>query len=156
MSWLLSVRSCHCHRYSSQNTISIVFGLEESIAQRNSINAPHVRILDEIWIDEEENRHVHRLARVQPLLLKTETLNLAKVWRHLRRCDRICRHSYDIGLGLVGRSVESERCLARKDADLSLLGSEFPGKNIRDAAIKGDSEATVVLDRAQAFGWVTA
>lgn len=52
---------------------------EECIRQRYRINSPHRRIIHEIRIDEEEYRHIHRLAGIQPLLFKTKTLNLAEI-----------------------------------------------------------------------------
>ena len=51
-----------------------LFGLEESVGQSDGVDSGHPRVGVELWIDVEENGHVHLLVRVQSLLLKTEAL----------------------------------------------------------------------------------
>jgi hypothetical protein len=58
--------------------------LEESVAECDFIDARHGRVLGKLRVDVEEDGHVHLLVRVQPLLLKAETLDLVKVLASLR------------------------------------------------------------------------
>lgn len=134
--------------------ILIVLGLEKRVTQRHSLNPLHVDIVHKVGINIEENRHVDRLAGVQPLLLEAKALNLAEIRRHLPRCDRVRSHSDNILVRLVGRGVESERGFAREHAHFALLGDELPGQNVRDRAVEGDADARVVFDRLEALGGV--
>lgn len=79
---------------------------EKSVRQGNRINPLHIRIRRKIRINEEENRHIHRLPRIKLLLLKAEALNLAEIRRHLSRRHAICCDSNDIRRTLVRRGVE--------------------------------------------------
>lgn len=113
---------------------------EESIIQRNSINPPHTRIPQKLRINIKENRHIHRLPLIQPLLLKAKTLYLAKIRRHLRRRHTIRRDADNILLfTLVRGSIEGERGLAGEDADLALLRGELPGQDVGGGAGEGDA-----------------
>ena len=113
---------------------------EERVVQGNGIDALHRRILQELRIDVEEHRHIHRLTLVQPLLLETKALNLAEVRRNLCWCDAICRHSDDIFLfTLVRSSVESQRSFPGQDTHFSLLRRELPRQYIRSAPSERDS-----------------
>ena len=76
--------------------ILVILGLEERIAQCDSLNALHTRILCKLRVNIKEDWHVHRFASIQSLLLKAETLDLAKVWSDLSWCDRICSYANDI------------------------------------------------------------
>jgi hypothetical protein len=134
--------------------ILIILSLEKRVTQRHSLNPLHINIVHKVRVNIEENWHIDRLARIQPLLLKAKTLNLAEIRRHLPRRDRVCGHSDDILIGLVGRSVEGERCFAREHAHFALLGNELPGQDIRDRAVEGDANARVVFDRLEALGGV--
>jgi hypothetical protein len=107
--------------------VFVVLRLEERIAQSDSLNALHTRILCELRIDVEEDRHVHCLSSIQPLFLEAETLDLAKVWSDLSWCDRVGGHANNVFWRFIGRGVESEGSLAGKDSDFALLGDEFPG-----------------------------
>ena len=79
---------------------------KKRITQRDLLNAPHVRVIHKIRINIKENRHINRLARIQPLLLKAKTLNLAKIRRHLSRSNTIRRYADDILVTLIRRRVE--------------------------------------------------
>ena len=79
---------------------------EERIIQGDRLDPLHIHILHKLRIDVEEDWHIYSLTRAQPLLLKAETLNLAEVWRHLRRRYTVRRHTDDIITALVRRGVE--------------------------------------------------
>lgn len=67
--------------------ILIILRLEERITQGNRLYTLHVRIRHKLRINVKEHRHIHRLARIQPLLLKAKALNLTKV-----RCNLAWRY----------------------------------------------------------------
>ena len=134
--------------------ILIIFGLEERVTQRHSLNPLHIDIVHKVRVDIKENRHVHRLARIQPLLLKAKALNLAEIRRHLPRRDRVRGHTNDVLVRLVGRGVEGECGFAREHAHFALLGNELPGQDVRDRAVEGDADARVVFDGLEALGGV--
>lgn len=142
------------HRHRPQMPILIILRLEERVTQRHSLNPLHVDVVHKVRINIEENRHVHCLARIQPLLLKAKTLNLAEIRRHLPRRDRVRSHSDDILVRLVGRGVESQRGLARENTHFALLWNELPGQDVRDRAVEGDADARVVFDGLEALGGV--
>jgi len=93
--------------------ILIISRFEERITQSDLLNALHIRIIDEIRIDIKEHWHVNCLPSIQSLLLETETLDLAEIWRHLRRRNAICRHPNDIVFSLVCSCVERQCRLSR-------------------------------------------
>ena len=94
-------------------TVLVVLGFEKRITQRHGLDPLHIRIHDKLGINVKEHRHVHRLARIQALLLKAEALDLAEIRRHLTRRDAVRRYANDIFAGLVRCGVESERRFAR-------------------------------------------
>ena len=58
-----------------------------------------VTYVDKLLVNEVEDRHLNKLVRLYPLLLKTETLNLVKVRRRLREMQMkllsyIAHHTY--------------------------------------------------------------
>ena len=110
---------------------------KKSIRQSNSINALHGRILCKIWIDKEENRHIHRLAGIQLLLLKAEALNLAEVRRNLARGHAVRGNADNVSRTLVGGRVKGKSRFAGQDADFALLRRELPGKHVRHGAVEG-------------------
>lgn len=114
------------HRDRRQMSVFVVLRLEERIAQCDSLNALHARILCKFRIDVEEDRHVHRFPSIQSLLLEAETLNLAKVWSDLSRCNGVGGYANDVFWRFVGCSVESESGFAREDSDFALLRNELP------------------------------
>ena len=73
--------------------------LKECIRERHRIDFAHPPILEERWVNVEEDRHVYRFSREEPLLVKAEALDLIKVLpglqrRHVVRCnpdDRLAR-----------------------------------------------------------------
>lgn len=69
---------------------------KECIVQSDSLNTPHIRILDEFRINVKEDGHIDRLAFIESLLLETKALNLTEIWRHLRRRDAIRCDSDDV------------------------------------------------------------
>lgn len=112
---------------------------KERVVQSDGVNPLHIRVLQKLRVDVEEDGHVDRLALVQPLLFETETLYLAKVRRDLRRCHTVCCHADDVLLlALVGGSVERQSGLAGQHSYFSLLGREFPGQDVRGRACEGD------------------
>lgn len=125
---------------------------KEGITQRDSLNALHVQIIQQIGIEIEEDGHVHRLARIQPLLLKAETLDLAEIRRTLRRRHAVRRHANDVAVAVVGRRVKGQRRLAGEHADLALLGGELPGEDVGGGGVEGDSDTFGVLDGDDALG----
>lgn len=74
---------------------------EKGVRQCNGIYSPHIRVLHEIRINEEENRHVDRLPCIQPLFFETEALYFTKVWRNLWWRNAVCCNANDITLALV-------------------------------------------------------
>lgn len=86
---------------------------EKSIRQRNRINILHSRILRKIRINKKEYRHIHRLARIQFLFLKAETLDLTKIRCYLSRRNAVgCNTNYVVG-SFVGGCIESQGGFAR-------------------------------------------
>lgn len=103
---------------------------EESIVQRQLLDTSHIRIIHEIRIDIEEDRHVDRLPRIQPLLLEAETLNLAKVRRYLTRCHAVRRHPDDVLVAFIRCGIECQCCLAGEHPHLALLWYELPRQHV--------------------------
>lgn len=128
---------------SSQHT-------EERVTQRNLLNAPHIRIIDKIRINIEENGHIDGFPSIQSLLLKTKTLNFAEIWRHLSRCHTIRCHPNYVFVGLVCSSIKCQCRFPRQDPDLALLWCEFPRQDVGDRAIEGNTDAFRIRDRLQA------
>jgi hypothetical protein len=114
---------------------------KKCIAQGNLLNPLHVRIIHEIRVNIEENRHIDCLPSIQSLLLKTETLDFAEIRRYLTRGDTVGRHANDILLAFICSCVESESRFTRKYFDLALLGHKFPRQDIRDGPVKGNAYA---------------
>lgn len=107
--------------------ILIILSLEKRITQRHRLNPLHIDIRDKLRINIKKHGHIHRLARIQPLLLEAKALDLAEIRRHLAGRHRVRGHADDVLVGLVGRRVEGQRGFAGQDADFALLGHEFPG-----------------------------
>lgn len=105
---------------------------EERITQCHCLNTLHVHVVEQIRIQVEEYRHIHGLSRIETLLFETEALDLAEIRRTLRGRHTVGGHSNDILVALVGRLVECERSLARKNTDFALLRDKLPGENIGD------------------------
>lgn len=124
--------------------VLIVLGLEKRITQSNCFNALHIWICHKFGINVEEDGHIHSLSSIQPLLLETKALNLAKVRGYLPWSDRVGGYTDDVLGGLVGRSVEGQGGFAGKNAYLALLGNEFPWKHIGNRAIERYANARVV------------
>lgn len=131
---------------ASYFSLSHVKRTEERIAQCHRLDTLHVHIVEQIRIQVEENRHVHSLACIETLLFKAETLDLAEVRRTLRGRHTVCSHSNDVLVTLVGRLVECQRGLARKDTDFSLLRDKLPGQDVGDRSAEGDLDSLGVFD----------
>ena len=112
---------------SGENIRASITHTEECVRECDRINPSHSGIFDKVWIDEEEHRHIDALPSIQPLLLKTETLNLAEIRRDLCRRYTIRSDADNITIRLICRSVESEGRLSRENADFTLLRRELPG-----------------------------
>lgn len=85
---------------------------KERIRQSNGIDLGHCGIVDEVRINEEEDRHVDRLASIQSLFFKTKALYLAKVGGHLGRRNTVGRHPNDILGAFVRSRVKCQRGLS--------------------------------------------
>jgi hypothetical protein len=114
---------------------------EKRITERNLLNPLHIRILHKLRINIKEHRHIHRLPRIQPLFLEAKTLNLAKIRRYLSGRNAVCRHADDIFRRFVRRSIKRECSFTRQDTHFALLGSEGPGKDVRDGPVEGYADA---------------
>lgn len=136
--------------------ILVVLCLEECIAQRDRLNTLHIRIRHKLGINVEKHRHIDRLTRIQPLLLKTKALDLAKVGRNLARCHGVGGHADNVLRGLVRRRVKGQGRLARQHAHLALLRYKLPGKHVRHGAVECDADARVVGHGLQTLGGVNA
>jgi len=126
--------------------VLIIFRFEECITERNLLNALHIDIIHKLRINVKENRHIDRLARIQPLLLEAEALDLAEILRHLSRGNTVCRNTDDVLVRGVRRRVECQRRLSGQHAHFSLLRDKFPGKDVGDGAIEGHADALCVGD----------
>jgi hypothetical protein len=122
--------SCHSGWQCGQNSILIVSGLEESIAQCDCVNPLHRRILDKVWIDEEEYWHVHSLPCIQSLFFKAKALNLAEIWSNLGRGNTIRCNSNDISFAIVCSSEEGQSSLTWQDPHFTLLRSKLPWQDV--------------------------
>lgn len=90
-----------------------VLHTEKSVGEYDSINFTHSGVINKIWINEEEYRHIDCFASIQSLLLKAEALNFAEIRGHLTRRHTVGCHADDVFVALVRSSVESKRCLSR-------------------------------------------
>lgn len=133
---------------------TVVSRLEEGIRQCDLHNTLHRWVITELRINIKENRHIHRLPRIQPLFLKTKTLDLRKVLRDLARGDGVGSYADDVFGGLVCGGVEGEGGFPREDAHFALLGLEGPGKDVRDGTVECYAYAGCALDWAEGFGRV--
>lgn len=119
----------------------VVFRFEKSIIQRNRINPLHIWILQKFGINVKENRHIHRLASIQPLLLEAETLNLTEIRRHLTRCHAVCCHAnYILLLAQIRCGVKCQRRLTGQYPHFALLWGEFPWQDIGCGSREGDAQ----------------
>ena len=134
--------------------VIIVPGFEECIIQGHRLDAFHIHILQQIGIEVEKHRHIHGLTSSQALLLETEALNLAKVWRNLGGRDAVSRDADDILVGVVSRCVEGQRRLAGQHAHLALLRDKFPRQHVGDGRGKGHADALSVPDGFETGGKV--
>lgn len=99
---------------------------EKCVGERNRINPLHCRIRYEVWINEEEHRHIDRFPSIQFLLLETKALDLAEVRRNLARRNTICCNPNNVRRSLIRGRVKCKRCLPGKNSDFALLRCEFP------------------------------
>lgn len=81
-------------------------------------------------------------------------MDLAEIRRHLPRSDRVRSYANDILFRGVGGSVKSQGGLSWKHAHFALLRDELPGKNVRNAAVEGDSDSRVRFDGFEALGGI--
>ena len=85
---------------------------KEGIRQRYRLDTPHVQVGQKVWVQVEEDRHVHRLPGAQSLLFKAKTLDLAEIGSYLAGCYAVCSDPNDVGIAQVGGCVESKRSFA--------------------------------------------
>lgn len=140
---LIIPRLCEIVNNAFTNNAIAVFQTltKECITQSNLLDPLHIRIIHKVRINVEENRHIHRLARIQPLLLKTKTLDLTEIGRYLCGRHAVCGNAYDVSIALVHCGEESQRCFPRKDSDLALLWRELPWQDIGHVPFEGNSES---------------
>jgi hypothetical protein len=138
----------------AQMAVLVVPRLEKGIAERDSLDVLHVDIIDKVGINVKKHGHVDRLTRIQPLLLKTEALNLAKIRRDLAGGDRVGGDADNVLVRLVRRRVKGQRRLAGQHTHLALLRHKLPRKHIRHGSVEGDADARVRLNGLQALGRV--
>ena len=105
----ISISSPILHRYQRGRTPHT----EKCIRKRDSVNLVHGWIIHKVRINEKKYRHIYRLPRIQPLLLKAETLNLAKIRRHLCRRHTVRSHAYNIFTAFVRGGVKGKSGFAR-------------------------------------------
>jgi hypothetical protein len=74
----------------------IIPRLEKRITQRHRLNALHIRIHNKLGVNVKEHRHIHRLARIQSLLLEAKALDLAKIWRYLAGRHAVRCHANNV------------------------------------------------------------
>lgn len=151
---LQRVSLAHLLRHGSQMSVFVVLRLEERIAQCHRLDPLHSDIIRKFRVNVEKDRHVHGLARIQPLLLEAKALDLGEIRRHLARCHAVGSHPNDILFRRIGGCVEGQRRLSRQDSHFALLGDKLPGKDVRGGAVECYAYARVVLDGAEAFGGV--
>ena len=133
---------------------AIIPRLKKRITERHLHNPLHRRIITKLRINIKENRHIHRLARIQPLLLKAKTLNLAKILRDLARRHAVRCNPDNILAALVGRGVEGQCGFAGEHAHFTLLGLEAPGEHVGDRPVEGYPDAWHAVHGAQGAGGV--
>ena len=131
LSYRASSKNCQLMLSSHEKLKASYRRTEECIRQRDCIYFCHRRIIDEVWIDEEENRHINSLASVEPLLLETKALDLAEIRSHLCWSDTVGSDSNNVFRALIRCREERKRCLPWQNSDLSLLWGEFPRHYIR-------------------------
>lgn len=106
--------SANCQlKASIHEKLSICGRTEESIRQRDGIYFGHRRIVDKVWVDEEENWHIYGLPSVEPLLFEAEALNLAEIWSYLSWSNTIGSNPNDVLSTSVRRCIKREGCLSR-------------------------------------------
>ena len=104
---------------------------EEGVVQGDGINVPHCWVFEKVRIDVEEDRHIHCFPFVQTLFFEAKALDLAEVWRNLRRRNTVRGHSdYILIFTLVRCRVECQCCLPGQDSHFSLLRSKLPRQNV--------------------------
>src|ERR1019366_7372297 len=101
---------------------------EERIRQRDRLNVAGIRIRADRRIDPETQWEIHRLPRLQGLLVEAEAGCLVEVLRGLFRRDVIESDSGDGRPRFVVRGIGSEVVLAQWHGDLDLIGREGPGQ----------------------------
>src|SRR5208282_932190 len=57
----------------------------EGVGKRDGVHVVHVAVLEQVRIDEEDDRHVGALARAQALLAEAEALDLVEIETRLER-----------------------------------------------------------------------
>lgn len=136
-SWYTYLRG----RHGTQVALFIVFRFKKRITQRNLLNPPHTRIINKLRIDIKKHGHIHRLPRIQPLLLEAETLDLGEIRRYLAWRHAVgCYTDYVVFAAVCG-CVEGEGGFPREDPHFPLLGDEFPGEDVGDGAVEGYADA---------------
>ena len=93
-----------------------------------------------------ENGQVHHFAGVEQLVFEAEALNFVKVKGNFFRVNLIYGDSCDWLGGAIMDLVESKRCFARVDFNLSLLWLKLPGNFILGMGHEANEELTENVD----------
>src|SRR5690606_39040951 len=101
---------------------------KERVGQGDRRHVVEVAVVGYLRIDEEADRHVDALARLEPLLGEAEALDLVEIGAGLDRRDVEGRGARDRHSRAIPRAVEDQLLLAQPDLDLALLRLERPGQ----------------------------
>ena len=72
-----------------------MLGRKECVAQSQCLHSVHMRVILHLWVDVEKDRHIYLLMRLEPLFLKTETLDLIEMQPHLRGDHMVYSYTSD-------------------------------------------------------------
>lgn len=129
-----------------------MFCIKQGITKGDGGDILHVGIVQEIRVNEEEDRHVHILARGQSLLFEAKALDLVEVVAGTVGSDIVGGDPHHIVLGLRFRLVKCQGGFPRHHVNVPQLRLEGPGKRIRGVAFKGDADAARGRGRDKSVG----
>src|SRR6185503_17231036 len=115
------------------------------------VDVLRVRIFLDRRVDEEDDRHVLRLARLQRLLGEAEALDFLEILADLVGADVEHRLAGQRLRAEVLRAVEDLRLRARLDADRGPLGLEAPRQAGMDVGVEANADLARYRPR-RAFG----
>src|SRR5712692_1404497 len=116
-----------------------LFGLrraKERVGKRDRADVLSIGILGQPWVDEEIDRHVDLLMRIEPLIVKAEALDLLEIDPRLLRRHIERRVSDDRLIAEILGREKDELVLAEAYLDLPLRRLEAPRQVRRNAGVK--------------------